>query len=73
MIARTAVVNTEQILDVSQGDTKLATINIPNEYGLWTTSTPVEVKLEKGPQTLRVSTPAQRGMAIRWFELKQSK
>jgi hypothetical protein len=70
MTARVAVVNLDQLLEVSVGDDKLATINIPNTNGMWTTTPAVAVKLAKGPQTLRVSAPMQRGVAIRWFELK---
>ena len=70
VVARAAVVNFDQVLDVGSGETKLATIKIPNTYGTWTTTEPVDIKLEKGPQTLRISTPMQRGVAIRWFELK---
>ena len=70
MVARAAVVNFDQILDVLAGETKLGTIKIPNTYGVWTTTEPVDVKLEKGTQTLRISAPMQRGVAIRWFDLK---
>lgn len=70
MVARVAVVNREQILDVSCGTNKVATINIPNTFGLWTTTEPVDLKLDKGVQTLRISAPLQRGVAIRWFELR---
>jgi len=70
MVARVAVVNREQILDVCSGTNKLATINIPNTFGLWTTTEPVDLKLNKGVQLLRISAPLERGVAIRWFELK---
>jgi len=70
LVARVAVVNVDQILDVSLGESKLATIEIPITWGVWTTTEPVEVKLSKGSQTLRISAPMQRGVAIRWFELK---
>jgi hypothetical protein len=69
-VARVAVVNLEQILDVGIGETKLATLNIPNTHGVWVTTDPVEMKLEKGTRTLRISAPMQRGVAIRWLELK---
>ncbi len=68
--ARVAVVNFDQVLDLGIGETKLATIKLANSFGKWATTEPVDVKLEKGPQTLRVSAPMQRGVAIRWFELK---
>lgn len=70
MTARVAAVNLDQMLEVGVGDDKLATIHIPNTNGVWTTTPAVAVKLAKGPQTLRISAPMQRGVAIRWFELK---
>lgn len=70
LTVRTATPNFEQILDIQSGEAKLATINIPNTTGLWRTTPPVDIKLEKGKQTLRISAPLQRGIAIRWFELK---
>lgn len=70
IVVRLAVVNVDQVLDVSVGDAKQATIKIPNSNGLWITTAPVEVNLAKGPQTLSLSAPMERGIAIRWFELK---
>ena len=70
LTVRTATPNFEQVLDIRSGETKLATINVPNTTGLWGTTSPVDIKLEKGKQTLRISAPFQRGIAIRWFELK---
>ena len=67
---RHAVGNREQILNVRIGDRKPITVRIPNTHGLWKTSPSVDVKLAKGPQKLKISTPYQRGIAIRWFELK---
>ncbi|MHC4251573.1 MAG: discoidin domain-containing protein [Planctomycetota bacterium] len=48
-------------------------VDIPNSYGLWSSTPPVEMKLKKGPQTLRVSAGFQRGVALRWFELRQKR
>jgi hypothetical protein len=67
---RVAAPNFDQVLEVSSGATKLATINIPNTEGLWETTKAVDLTLEKGTQTLRLSTPFQRGIAVRWLELK---
>jgi len=67
---RIATPNREQIMDVSVDTNKLATVDIPNTTGLWGTTKPVEVKLKKGTQTLRISAPYQRGIAVRWLELK---
>ena len=70
IIMRVAAANVDQVLDISSGTNKLATINIPNTTGLWTTTEAVDIKLDKGTQTLRISAPYQRGIAVRWFELK---
>ena len=67
---RVAAANVGQVLDISSGANKLATINIPNTTGLWTTTQAVNMKLDKGAQTLRISAPFQRGVALRWLELK---
>jgi hypothetical protein len=70
---KAACVNSEQVLEVSSGDKKLAAVDIPLSYGLWTLTKPADVKLEKGPQTIRVETPTtehKRGIALRWFELR---
>jgi hypothetical protein len=70
IVMRVAAVNVDQVLDISSGTDKLATIHIPNTTGLWTTTEAVDLKLNKGAQTLRISAPYQRGIAVRWFELK---
>ena len=69
-VVRVAVVNVDQVLDLSVGDNKLATVKIPNTNGLWTTTEAVDVKLDKGPQTFSISAPMERGISFRWFELK---
>jgi len=70
MVMRVATPNSDQIIEVSSGTNKLATINIPNTTGLWGTTPEVNIRLNKGVQTLRFSAPFQRGIALRWFELK---
>ena len=67
---RVATPNREQVLDLGCGGKKLATIQVPNTTGLWGTTEPVSVKLDKGTHTLRFSAPYQRGIAVRWLELK---
>jgi len=67
---RHALGNREQVLNVQIGDSKPITIKVPNTHGLWKTSPAADVKLAKGSQRLRIATPYQRGIAIRWFELK---
>lgn len=67
---RIATPNSKQVLDLSCGTDKLATIQIPNTTGLWGTTEQVSIPLKKGTQTVRFSAPFQRGIAVRWFELK---
>ncbi len=70
---KAACINENQALEVLSGQTKLAVVNIPLAFGLWQETKPVDVKLEKGIQTLRVQTPTtehKRGIAMRWFDLK---
>ncbi len=67
---RVATPNRDQVLDVSVDTSKLATVKIPNTTGLWGTTEEVEIGLKEGTRTLRLSAPYQRGIAIRWFELK---
>jgi hypothetical protein len=58
---------------VKFGDKKLAKVDSPLSFGLWQLTKPVDLKLEKGIQTIRVETPTtehKRGIAVRWFELK---
>jgi len=70
MVMRVATPNSDQIIEVSSGTNKIATINIPNTTGLWGTTAEVSIRLNMGAQTLRFSAPFQRGIALRWFELK---
>ena len=69
MIMRTAAANVDQKFDVSCGGTKLAAVDVPMSTGLWATTPQVDLKLARGTQTLRISAPYQRGIAVRWFEL----
>jgi hypothetical protein len=69
-----AAANRDQVLEVSCGEEKLGTVAIPGTTGLWKKMQAVDVKLNKGPQTLRITSPAmQRGISIRWFELTPKK
>jgi hypothetical protein len=70
MVMRVATPNSDQIIEVSSGTNKIAKINIPNTTGLWGTTAEVNIRLNRGVQTLRLSAPFQRGIALRWFELK---
>jgi len=67
---RVAAPNLDQVLDISSGTNRLATVTVPNTTGLWAMTPPVDIKLEKGKQTLRVSAPFQGGVAVRYLGLK---
>ena len=66
---RIAAPNYKQVLNISSGKDKLATMKIPNTTGLWRTTREVDMRLNKGVQTIRVSAPYQRGIAVRWLGL----
>jgi hypothetical protein len=63
----------KQVIEVKSGTgvEQLGTIHLPNTKGLWQTTDPVEIQLNKGVQNVRLFAPFQRGLAIRWFELKR--
>ena len=55
----------------SISEAKPVTVNVPNTHSLWGTTPDVDVRLEKGTQTLTLTRPAsQRGLALRYLELK---
>jgi len=69
-----AVANRDMILEVGNGTEKLATASIPGTTGLWRKMDPADIKLNKGVQSLRITSPSgQRGISIRWLELKLKK
>lgn len=72
IIMSVAAINDGQILEVgSDAYNAVALVRVPMSHGLWTTTQPVEVKLDKGVQKVRVAVvPNERGIALRWFELK---
>ncbi|MDA1044486.1 MAG: PA14 domain-containing protein, partial [Verrucomicrobia bacterium] len=68
---RVAAVNFGQRLKVAVGWEAPIDVELPNSWGLWATTQPVDIELQKGHQTLKVAAPHQRGVALRWFELKR--
>ena len=68
---RIATPNREQVLNLTVGTDQPIAIQVPNTTGLWGTTKEVSVKLSKGEQSLRFSAPYQRGIAVRWFELRR--
>jgi hypothetical protein len=74
VVMKAACVNEGQDLEVCLGSVVLAKVPIVLTHGLWQETAPVELKLEKGVQMLRVQTSTtehKRGIALRWFELKR--
>jgi len=70
LVMTVATPNFDQVLHLSVGRKKLATVKLPNTTGLWETTPQVEIRLGKGRQVLRVSAPYQRGVAVRDLTLK---
>jgi hypothetical protein len=66
-----AAPNRDQVLNVTVGSEVAAAIQVPNTRGRWGMTPALEVKLEKGQQTLRIAAPKQRGIAVKWMELKR--
>jgi len=75
IVMKAACVNDKQFLEVCSEGNVIATVPIPLKFGLWVETEPVELKLEKGVQTLRVRTTPKhllRGITLRWFKLKRN-
>jgi hypothetical protein len=73
IVMKAACVNADQTLELVAGGELLATVPIALSHGLWQDTAPVELKLAKGLQTLRVQTPTKehmRGIALKSFDLK---
>jgi sulfatase modifying factor 1 len=64
-----ATANRDQVLHVSGSKGPLGSIQIPDTLGLWKKMEPLEMKLKKGRQTITITAPFQRAVAVRWFEL----
>lgn len=47
-----------------------AWIGLPCTKGLWEVTEPVDISLVKGSQTIWIFAPFQRGVSLKWFELK---
>ena len=63
-----ATPNDGQVLDVSVGTNRVATVSVPNTAGLWGTTSVVALPLAQGRQTVRFTAPYQRGVALRNLE-----
>ena len=71
LVMKLAAPNRDQVFNVSAGGRPVATMNIPYTRGLWGITPPVDVQLEKGEQQLRIAAPRQRGIAVKWLELRR--
>lgn len=63
------------VWEFSVGEEKDGRAWIPAERtdGLWKVTKPADMRLVKGEQTLWVTAPFQRGVAVQWFELTPKK
>ena len=69
---KAACINDDQLLQICSGTSVIATVPIANTLGVWEKTKPVELKLERGKQILRVQTLVAnhlRGIALKSFEL----
>ena len=67
---KVAAANVDQVFNLKTGSSEPVTVKIPWTTGLWDITPPVDLKLEAGTQTLRISAPFQRAIALRYLELK---
>ena len=67
---QTAAANLDQAFNVSVGVGAPTVVNVPYTTGLWGMTEATDLPFAKGKQTLKVAAPNQRGVAVRWLELK---
>ncbi len=67
---KVAAANIDQVFHLKTGTGEPVTVQVPWSKGLWDTTPAVDLKLEKGTQTLRISAPLQRAIAVRFLDLK---
>jgi len=70
VVMKTAAANVEQVLNLKAGTSEPVTVKVPWSTGLWDMTPAAQLKLEKGPQTLRVSAPNQRAVSVLFLDLK---
>ena len=66
---KAAAANVDQVFHIKSGDAEPITVKVPWSKGLWEMTPAVDIVL-KGRQTLRISAPFQRGIAMHHLELK---
>ncbi|MCE9608933.1 MAG: hypothetical protein K8R23_01770 [Chthoniobacter sp.] len=67
---KAATPNDGQFFNVNAGAETPVNVPVPNTHGIWGMTPPVELKLQKGTQTLKIAAPNQRGVAVQQLELK---
>ena len=67
---KAATPNEGQFFEVAAGANPAVNLPIANTHGEWGMTVPVELKLEKGSQKVKISAPSQRGVAVSQFTLK---
>lgn len=66
---KVAAANLDQVFNITAGNEQVSA-KVPYTTGLWDVTPVVEIKLDKGRQTLKIAAPNQRGVALRTIELK---
>ena len=66
---KVAAANVDQVFHIKSGDAEPITVKVPWSKGLWEMTPAVDIVL-KGRQTLQISAPFQRGIAMHHLELK---
>ena len=72
LVMNVAAANVDQVLNVKAGASEPVTVKIPWTTGLWDMSPAVEIKLDKGAQTLRIAAPNQRAVSVLYLLLKSN-
>lgn len=67
---KAATPNDGQFFNVNAGAEAPVNVPVPNTHGIWGVTPSVELKLQKGTQTLKIVAPNQRGVAVQQLELK---
>ena len=67
---KAATPNDGQFFNVIVGSDAPVNLQVPNTHGIWGMTPAVELKLQKGSQTLKIVAPNQRGVAVQHLELK---
>ena len=67
---KVAAANVDQVFNIKVGTDEPITLKIPWSKGLWDTTPTADIQLKSGSQTLRISAPFQRAIAVHHLEPK---